>query len=132
MLGYDGFYKGAYSYHYHNNWWVAFDEARNWPDLGPQFKKGEVRARMRLKVEAAAKADQGPNHKKASQEKKRPSSKTVKVPEATAEDLWQFDLEDQDIQYDNRDLSWSTVVKRTFEAYIRGERPNMYGEWLKW
>jgi WD repeat and SOF domain-containing protein 1 len=30
------------------------------------------------------------------------------------------------------DLSWSTVLKRTFEAYIRGERPNMYGEWLSW
>lgn len=29
-----------------------------------------------------------------------------------------------------RDLSWSAVLKRTFEAYIRGERPNMYGEWL--
>ena len=30
------------------------------------------------------------------------------------------------------DLSWSAVLKRTFEAYVRGERPNMYGEWLKW
>ena len=30
------------------------------------------------------------------------------------------------------DLSWSTVLKRTFEAYVRGERPNMYGEWLEW
>ena len=33
---------------------------------------------------------------------------------------------------DKRDLDWSTVLKRTFESYIRGERPNMYGEWLKW
>ena len=33
---------------------------------------------------------------------------------------------------DKRDLDWSTVLKRTFEAYIRGERPNMYGEWLAW
>lgn len=31
-----------------------------------------------------------------------------------------------------RDLSWSAVMKRTFEAYIRGEQPNMYGEWLRW
>jgi DDB1- and CUL4-associated factor 13 len=31
-----------------------------------------------------------------------------------------------------KDLSWSAVMKRTFEAYIRGERPNMYGEWLQW
>jgi WD repeat and SOF domain-containing protein 1 len=33
---------------------------------------------------------------------------------------------------DEVDLSWSTVLKRTFEAYVRGERPNMYGEWLEW
>ena len=33
---------------------------------------------------------------------------------------------------DTTDLDWSTVIKRTFEAYIRGERPNMYGEWLVW
>jgi WD repeat and SOF domain-containing protein 1 len=33
---------------------------------------------------------------------------------------------------DERDLSWSAVLKRTFEEYIRGERPNMYGEWLVW
>jgi WD repeat and SOF domain-containing protein 1 len=30
------------------------------------------------------------------------------------------------------DLSWSTVLKRTFEAYLRQERPNMYGEWITW
>lgn len=33
---------------------------------------------------------------------------------------------------DEVDLSWSTVLKRTFEGYIRAERPNMYGEWLNW
>lgn len=33
---------------------------------------------------------------------------------------------------DRKDLSWSTVLKRTFEGYIRGERGNMYGEVLKW
>ncbi|KAI6162101.1 hypothetical protein EDD17DRAFT_1508393 [Pisolithus thermaeus] len=33
---------------------------------------------------------------------------------------------------DKRDLDWATVLKRTFEAYIRNERPNMYGEWLQW
>jgi WD repeat and SOF domain-containing protein 1 len=33
---------------------------------------------------------------------------------------------------DKRDLDWATVLKRTFEAYIRGETPNMYGEWLQW
>ena len=29
-------------------------------------------------------------------------------------------------------LSWSAILKRTFESYIRGDRPNMYGEWLEW
>lgn len=33
---------------------------------------------------------------------------------------------------DPADLDWSAVMKRTFEAYIRGERPNMYGEWIQW
>lgn len=33
---------------------------------------------------------------------------------------------------DKRDLNWATVLKRTFEAYVRGERPNMYGEWVQW
>lgn len=33
---------------------------------------------------------------------------------------------------DKRDLDWCTVVKRTFESYIRGDRPNMYGEWIHW
>ncbi|KAJ6602155.1 hypothetical protein B0H10DRAFT_2081063 [Mycena sp. CBHHK59/15] len=55
-LGFDGFFKGAYSYHFHNSWWLA----------------------------------------------------------------------------DRRDLDWSTVLKRTFEGYIRGENPNMYGEYLVW
>jgi len=33
---------------------------------------------------------------------------------------------------DQRDLDWATVIKRTLEAYVRGERPNMYGEWIQW
>jgi WD repeat and SOF domain-containing protein 1 len=33
---------------------------------------------------------------------------------------------------DRRDLDWSTVLKRTFEAYIRGEIPNMYGQYVVW
>lgn len=40
--------------------------------------------------------------------------------------------EDEGIEQDRRDLDWSTVFKRTFESYIRGESPNMYGEWLVW
>lgn len=37
-----------------------------------------------------------------------------------------------DIDDDKVDLDWATVLKRTFESYVRGERPNMYGEWLHW
>lgn len=36
------------------------------------------------------------------------------------------------VEDDEQDLGWATVLKRTFEAYIRGERPNMYGEWIRW
>lgn len=43
------------------------------------------------------------------------------------------DLEgEESVLKDKRDLDWATVLKRTFEAYIRGERPNMYGEWIQW
>ncbi|KAG9054197.1 hypothetical protein FS842_005830 [Serendipita sp. 407] len=31
---------------------------------------------------------------------------------------------------DERDLSWSAVFKRSYEVFLRGEAPNMYGEWL--
>lgn len=33
---------------------------------------------------------------------------------------------------DKRDLDWSAVLKRTFEAFVRGETPNMYGEHITW
>ncbi|KAI0053359.1 hypothetical protein FA95DRAFT_1674386 [Auriscalpium vulgare] len=99
-LGFEGFFRGAYSYHFHNPW-KPFDMARNWPDLGPHFITGERNARVALNF-AANKTD--PEH----------------IPPF------------EDVADDMRDLSWSTVLKRTFEAYVRGERPNMYGEWLVW
>lgn len=40
--------------------------------------------------------------------------------------------EEDKVENDKRDLDWAAVLKRTFEAYIRGERPNMYGEWIRW
>lgn len=43
-----------------------------------------------------------------------------------------MELPEDFVKEDKRDLDWSTVMKRTFESYIRGERPNMYGEWLDW
>ncbi|KAJ7594193.1 glycosyltransferase family 32 protein [Mycena floridula] len=95
-LGFDGFFKGAYSYHFHNFWWKPFDPARNFPDLGPKFIAGERKARTALKAERNITASLS------------------------------------DIEEDRRDLDWSTVIKRIFESYIRGERPNMYGEWINW
>ncbi|KZP16846.1 glycosyltransferase family 32 protein [Athelia psychrophila] len=83
-LGFDGFFKGAYCYHWHNSYWTPFDRARNWPDLGPRFSS-------QVAAEIPGNSDK-----------------------------------------DTRDLGWSTVMKRTFEAYIRGDRPNMYGEWIQW
>lgn len=40
--------------------------------------------------------------------------------------------EEETVESDKRDLDWSAVLKRTFESYIRSERPNLYGEWLQW
>jgi WD repeat and SOF domain-containing protein 1 len=54
-----------------------------------------------------------------------PSTDPTKVSGQT--DEWVDDIKD-----DGRDLSWATMLKRTFEAYIRGERPNMYGEYIVW
>ncbi|EKM83504.1 hypothetical protein AGABI1DRAFT_66179 [Agaricus bisporus var. burnettii JB137-S8] len=95
-LGFEGFFRGAYSYHYHNFWWKPFDPIQNWPDLGPKFRNGEKVARDNM-------GESGHNM-----------------------------TEDEGIKQDRRDLDWATVFKRTFESYIRGERPNMYGEWLVW
>ncbi|KDQ63507.1 hypothetical protein JAAARDRAFT_120845 [Jaapia argillacea MUCL 33604] len=92
-LGFDGFFKGAYSYHFHNFWWKPFDPARNWPDLGVRFAATERIARAAAEI--------------------------------------QMEQEEM-VADDKRDLDWATVLKRTFEAYIRGERPNMYGEWIDW
>ncbi|GLB39831.1 putative glycosyltransferase sugar-binding region containing DXD motif [Lyophyllum shimeji] len=106
-LGFDGFFKGSYSYHFHNFWWKPFDPTRNWPDLGHRFKAGEEQARAALK---------------AAEESKEPSPITATgAGEKT-----------DSVENDKRDLDWSAVLKRTFEAYIRGERPNMYGEWIQW
>lgn len=43
------------------------------------------------------------------------------------------DVEDEaNVEADKADLDWATVLKRSFDSYIRGERPNMYGEWIHW
>ncbi|KAI0639819.1 hypothetical protein C8Q77DRAFT_1045214 [Trametes polyzona] len=97
-LGFNGFFRGAYSYHFHNFWWQPFDATRNWPDLGPRFINGERIARAQADASLADRSE---------------------FPEDLVAD-------------DKRDLDWSVVIKRTFEAFIRGETPNMYGEWIKW
>lgn len=43
-----------------------------------------------------------------------------------------MDWSTEGVEEDQRDLSWSAVLKRTFEGYLRGERANMYGEWIRW
>lgn len=113
-VGFDGAYRGAYSHHFHNNWWVPFDPSRNWPDLGKRFMKGE---RSLREAAAAAKllASSSDGDK-------------INLEHVTIRDDPANDAEDED----EVDLSWATVFKRTFEAYIRNERPNMYGEWLRW
>ncbi|PIL31558.1 hypothetical protein GSI_06260 [Ganoderma sinense ZZ0214-1] len=100
-LGFNGFFRGAYSYHFHNFWWQPFDASRNWPDLGSRFINGERAARSQAEAKEA------------------PTTDRTEFPEELVAD-------------DKRDLDWSTVLKRTFEAYVRGEVPNMYGEWIKW
>lgn len=87
--------------------WKPFDPSRNWPDLGPRFIAGERAARLALT--------------------------TSSPPSPTDAGGAEADKEDEDsVTDDKRDLDWSAVLKRTFESYIRGERPNMYGEWIHW
>ncbi|KAF8635734.1 hypothetical protein AX15_000350 [Amanita polypyramis BW_CC] len=126
-LGFRGFFKGAYSYHFHNFWWKPFDPARNWPDLGVRFKAGEDAARTALRKEKLKKlktmakpiTGQGTLIDNSNKAKAKIDENENENNEGKVED-------------DKRDLDWAAVLKRTFEAYIRGERPNMYGEWLRW
>ncbi|KAF8585562.1 hypothetical protein K439DRAFT_1632567 [Ramaria rubella] len=121
-LGIEGFFRGAFSYHFHNFWWKPFDPSRNWPDLGERFINGERDARRALHL-AALNASRGATG---------PSDSPVRPHAGLREDndddfSWEDHVDD-----DKRDLDWATVLKRTFESYIRGERPNMYGEWIRW
>ncbi|SCZ96127.1 BZ3500_MvSof-1268-A1-R1_Chr8-1g10023 [Microbotryum saponariae] len=73
---FDSFFKGAFSYHYHNFWWQPFDPVRNYPDLDPKVERASLSGQ-----------EQG-------------------------------------------EMSWSTMLKRHFEAFIRAEERNMYGEMI--
>lgn len=48
------------------------------------------------------------------------------------QDFDDLDWSNEGVEEDERDLSWSATLKRTFEAFLRGETPNMYGEWISW
>ncbi|BEI81432.1 hypothetical protein CcaverHIS002_0205920 [Cutaneotrichosporon cavernicola] len=117
QLGFDGFFRGAYSYHFHNFWWLPFDASRNWPDLGERFAKGENALREAQRAVASSeKAGAVRTH----------AAQDELDDEATGGVTKREDMDDA------IDLSWSTVLKRTFESYVRGDQPNMYGEWIKW
>ncbi|SGY17886.1 BQ5605_C015g07923 [Microbotryum silenes-dioicae] len=137
-LGFDGFFKGAFSYHFHNFWWIPFDAARNWPDLGERFVKGERIARGRVRraqlesMEEASEEREGGDSGKG--RKKGEEKQAIPIPKwgDDEKDFESMEWADEDVEEDAKDLSWSAVLKRTFEAFIRGETPNMYGEWLNW
>ncbi|KAH7104907.1 hypothetical protein BKA62DRAFT_429373 [Auriculariales sp. MPI-PUGE-AT-0066] len=122
VVGFDGFFRGAWSYHWHSFWKASFDAVSDWPELGPRFIDGESRQRRRLLMQRTQ------SLKSETQKEKAARSRMAKAAQNTAHTS-QAGLEDMD---PHRDLSWSTVLKRTFEAYVRGERPSMYGEWLVW
>ncbi|GJN94264.1 hypothetical protein Rhopal_007338-T1 [Rhodotorula paludigena] len=155
--GFDGFFKGAFSYHFHNFWWIPFDGARNFPDLGPRFYETERVARGRLlaaKLAAnppAASSDaaegtgdegDGPSPTKPGETAApRRTVPPVSPRQGAREgykwgdderDFAELDWSDERVDEDERDLAWAAVLKRTFEAFVRGERPNMYGEWIDW
>ncbi|KAH8923055.1 hypothetical protein BT69DRAFT_186925 [Atractiella rhizophila] len=130
VAGMEGFFKGAFSYHFHNFWWEPFDPRRSWPDLGPRFIAGERKARRKVKSLTAA----GRLHAESA----GPTGVSVSSSDPVVAPLQEEDDDDSiidwrdDVSDDERDLGWATVLKRTFEAYLRGERPNYYGEWLDW
>jgi WD repeat and SOF domain-containing protein 1 len=112
--------------------WQPFDPARNFPDLGPRFKAGEDIARANLRREKAALL--AAQSQTQTQTKTKPAA-SEPIPSELPEGKYPHgaaDPEDDDLAADKTDLDWSAVLKRTFEAYIRGERPNMYGEWIEW
>jgi WD repeat and SOF domain-containing protein 1 len=120
------------------------DSGRNFPDLGPKFAKGEKVARtrhvatLRAKALAAVAAGGGARvkqdrdgHTTISTSSGGVGGERVNTVEDEEKELDER-LWDDSPENDERDLSWSAVLKRTFEAYVRGERPNMYGEWMVW
>ncbi|ORY88517.1 hypothetical protein BCR35DRAFT_330052 [Leucosporidium creatinivorum] len=165
-VGFNGFFQGAFSYHYHNGWWMPFDPARNFPDLGPRFSHVERLARGRLLAAKLAAlppslrptglgtsipTPSGPSPTKPNEQPGQPTGglpgQKIVGPTGGAKrsveeqgprwgdderDFDDLDWSDESVEEDERDLSWSATLKRTFEAFLRGDAPNMYGEWISW
>jgi len=129
-IGFDGFFRGAFSYHFHNFWWIPFDPSRNFPDLGTRFEHGE--RVTRAKALAAKQLSSSSSKTKGSNEKKHEGYDHRLREELEEELMRTIKLDQDDVADDERDLGWATVLKRTFESYLRCERPNMYGEWIDW
>ncbi|KAJ7057063.1 glycosyltransferase family 32 protein [Mycena amicta] len=107
-LGIDGFFKGSYSYHFHNFWWKPFDPTTARHALAVALQQ---QALQQQALQATLDGD-------------------ADVPPPIHQ--WDPLKENETVDDDKRDLDWAAVLKRTFESYIRGERPNLYGEWLVW
>lgn len=90
--------------------WTPFDHTRNFPDLGPRFAEGERRAKKMLAAVASSTSFA--------------TAKKIKKPAKDKQDVKEG--------VEPWDLTWGATLKRTFEAYVRREAPNMYGEWLEW
>lgn len=103
--------------------WKPFDSSRNWPDLGERFIQGERAARKALRDAARNATRDSASGSPSSEPHAGSTLQENDDDDATWEDR---------IENDKLDLDWATVLKRTFESYIRGERPNMYGEWIVW
>lgn len=123
--------------------WIPFDPARNWPDLGPRFAAGEkkaraaaLQARLAAELSDSAKGTENslsrsptkpPLHAPSKPGEAKPTPDLQRTQHRTdrylnAEDIR---IDDDDVSDDAKDLSWATVLKRTFEQYLREERPNM-------
>ncbi|WWC72583.1 uncharacterized protein I206_106545 [Kwoniella pini CBS 10737] len=126
-LGFDGFFRGAFSYHFHNFWWLPFDPTRNFPDLGQRFIKGEKALKEAAKLNSLKGQNENIENNDNIDDDDEGDGEIGKT-KIEGESLVTT-REDMD---DEIDLSWSTVLKRTFEGYLRGERANAYGEWLEW
>ena len=98
---------------------MPFDPTQNWPALGPRFARAEALQKDALAAEAA----------RSAATRSAPAATSTLAAVATASARARKSPPEPDTE---GDLSWATVLKRTYEAYLRGERPNLYGEWITW